>query len=650
MFRITQFCYLEVRPGSHSAHIKPTMVLVLIRLLAIRALTSGFLALGQANDSPHARVNAKSRLSSRGVYAAGSQARLSVNVTSVYGHEAVVQVSWSGTAFGQPTDWIGMWPSDVNIDVFSSPMKFKYVGGGPNFECFRKLEESACNSEARCQWFRGRCTSAPPPSEGNITFQVWNKRTDVVFLYISGNIQYPELIARSEIVKIRDRDIPQGGHLALGSDPTQMRVYWQAGGMPSRPGVKYGTTCENLDKLVSGEANPMRQYKKEDMCDRQTQPAGRQGWLHPGSLLEATLTGLVPGQKYCYSYGDDATGWSYPKSFVSSPAVGPRWPTTIGAFGDLGQVETDQAYHHSWDFGNRGELPSVNTTVALASDSAIEIVLHIGDISYAVGYMAEWDNFFRQIYPVASKMPWMTAIGNHEFGWSNSFYAAEDSGGECGVPYNAYFPFASQDDKTEVRLSERRPWYAFKYGPATFVQMSTEHDFTKGSDQHRWLERTLRMVNRSETPWVIFSGHRPMYVPSDFKEDQLVSDDLKQHVEPLLLEYNVDVAFWAHFHAFSKTCKMRNGKCDDDGVGHFVIGMAGYDHSDCSKSKEVLSLMSCNDSLWGYVRLTFNSEASMTLELVDSATGKVVETHDVRGNSGRLSDVALGSGSSALLV
>ena len=43
-----------------------------------------------------------------------------------------------------------------------------------------------------------------------------------------------------------------------------------------------------------------------------------------------------------------------------------------------------------------------------------------GDISYAVGYMSQWDNFFHQIEPVASTKAWMASIGNHEQGYSNS--------------------------------------------------------------------------------------------------------------------------------------------------------------------------------------------------------------------------------------
>ena len=37
-----------------------------------------------------------------------------------------------------------------------------------------------------------------------------------------------------------------------------------------------------------------------------------------------------------------------------------------------------------------------------------------GDLSYANGYSAEWDEFFYQIEPIASQVPYMVCDGNHE--------------------------------------------------------------------------------------------------------------------------------------------------------------------------------------------------------------------------------------------
>lgn len=44
----------------------------------------------------------------------------------------------------------------------------------------------------------------------------------------------------------------------------------------------------------------------------------------------------------------------------------------------------------------------------------VDSIFHIGDISYATGFLVEWDFFLHLINPVASRLSYMTAIGNHE--------------------------------------------------------------------------------------------------------------------------------------------------------------------------------------------------------------------------------------------
>lgn len=44
----------------------------------------------------------------------------------------------------------------------------------------------------------------------------------------------------------------------------------------------------------------------------------------------------------------------------------------------------------------------------------VDSIFHIGDISYATGFLVEWDYFLHQISPAASKVSYMSAIGNHE--------------------------------------------------------------------------------------------------------------------------------------------------------------------------------------------------------------------------------------------
>lgn len=51
---------------------------------------------------------------------------------------------------------------------------------------------------------------------------------------------------------------------------------------------------------------------------------------------------------------------------------------------------------------------SLNTTYQLIKDlKNIDLVLHIGDLCYANGYISQWDQFTAQIEPIASRVPYM---------------------------------------------------------------------------------------------------------------------------------------------------------------------------------------------------------------------------------------------------
>ena len=53
-------------------------------------------------------------------------------------------------------------------------------------------------------------------------------------------------------------------------------------------------------------------------------------------------------------------------------------------------------------------------------------------------------------------------------------------------------------------------WYSFDYGGIHVVQMSSEHNWTRGSEQYEWIKRDLEAVDRDQTPWVILTAHRMM--------------------------------------------------------------------------------------------------------------------------------------------
>ncbi len=73
---------------------------------------------------------------------------------------------------------------------------------------------------------------------------------------------------------------------------------------------------------------------------------------------------------------------------------------------------------------------------------SLSLVLHIGDLGYALGRDTIWDGFSAQIEPIAKDIPYMVAIGNHERGALETndvvrpkpaLHKSNDSAGECGV-------------------------------------------------------------------------------------------------------------------------------------------------------------------------------------------------------------------------
>ena len=62
-------------------------------------------------------------------------------------------------------------------------------------------------------------------------------------------------------------------------------------------------------------------------------------------------------------------------------------------------------------------------------------------LGYATGYMSIWEGFMAQVQPLARAMPYYTSPGNHErvAPRSGTIRQGDDSGGECGVPFNYRF-------------------------------------------------------------------------------------------------------------------------------------------------------------------------------------------------------------------
>ena len=283
------------------------------------------------------------------------------------------------------------------------------------------------------------------------------------------------------------------------------------------------------------------------------------GWRDTGAIHTAELDGMTSftaGTILYYRFGDKVTQtWSKEWTFIIPPQAGqqpPSRPTTAILFCDLGRGSMDDA--ETWNEYGR---PSYNTSrfaAARVQAGEIDAIFHGGDLSYARGYMAVWDFYMDQIGPLASSALYLSTTGNHETDWPDivdSIYNVTDGGGECGVAAGTMYPMPKPADIDGA-------WWSYDVGIIHFVGMSTEQNFTVGSPQYEFLAADLAAVDRNVTPWIVFNGHRPMYVSSTFNDttspysDVTVMDQLILNIEPLLQKYQVNVAFWGHNHVYQR--------------------------------------------------------------------------------------------------
>ncbi|CAM6097263.1 unnamed protein product [Calypogeia fissa] len=514
---------------------------------------------------------------------------LSLDTAGPLSDVQTVTVNVSGVVDPSDNDWIAVVsPSNSSIEdcpgvevqyaetgdtselalLCHYPVKFKFVNSDPNYL-------PCANSECRIPGPSGDCLVNT--CSASVSFRLINIRTDILFVLFTGGLDVPCILIQQGPLSFANPSSPLYGHLSsIDSSGTSMRLTWVSG--DAQPQAVQYASGATISSTVST-------FTPADLCTPGA--ANDFGWHNPGFIHTAVMTGLSPATKYSYQYGSENVGLSEIANFTTPPASGDNQVSII-IYGDMGKAERDGSSIHYIQPGSLSVIDAVTTAV---NTGGIDFVFHVGDISYATGFLVEWESFLEIIHPVASQVSYMTAIGNHERDnpGSGSYYELVDSGGECGIPYYRYFqmPIFAVD----------KPWYSIESGPVHFTFASTEHDWRNGTEQYNWIRSDLASVNRSKTPWVVFAGHRPMYsslAVTLFGEiNPSVDPDYTSAVEPLLFEGQVDAALAGHVHNYERLCAVYQGNClqnatkDIFGVDTFtfttyaapvqaVIGMSGF--------------------------------------------------------------------------
>ncbi|KAK9128891.1 hypothetical protein Syun_017688 [Stephania yunnanensis] len=558
---------------------------------------------------------------------------LSINISpsSSLSNEENVTVTVSGVLKPEKGDWVAMIsPSHSNVDYCPGstilykqtgdfadlpllchyPVKAQFLSNDPAYLGCQKKECKKQNGKGDC--LITTCSAT-------LNFHVINIRTDIGFVFFGGGFDLPCIYTKTSTLNFSNPKTPLYGHISsIDSTATSMKLTWVSGDNGTQE-VQYGDSRSQTSAVTT--------FTQDDMCSSAIpSPAHDFGWHDPGYIHSAVMTGLQPSTTYSYRYGSDSVGWSDQIEFRTPPASGSDKLEFL-AFGDMGKAPRDQSAEH---YIQPGSISVVEAMAKEVASGSIDSVFHIGDISYATGFLVEWDYFLHLITPVASHVSYMTAIGNHErdYADSGSVYVTPDSGGECGVAYETYFPMPTS--------AKDKPWYSIEQASVHFTIISTEHNWSESSEQYGWMKKDLESVNRSATPWVIFMGHRPMYSSTGGILPN-VDKDFVAAVEPLLINNKVDLALWGHVHNYERTCAVYQNECkalptkDANGIDtynnsnysapvHAVIGMAGFKLDPSPNSADDWSLI--RKSEFGYAKVQATRE-EINFQFVNANTRSV---------------------------
>ncbi len=248
-----------------------------------------------------------------------------------------------------------------------------------------------------------------------------------------------------------------------------------------------------------------------------------------GSQRVARLVDLEPDQTYCYTI----VGLTEPAGFRTAPLPGSGEGVQFVVFGDSGGGPLQSAV--------REQLDTVR----------FDLMLHVGDIAYGSGTLAELESqFFAEYAPILGNVPIFPTSGNHDY---------ETQG---GAPFRQVFALPENGLPSGV---ER--WYSFDWGDIHFVALDTER---VEATQTAWLENDL---SRNLLPWTVVYLHRPPYSSGDHGS----ADGVRRAFTPLFADYGVDVVFAGHDHDYERTVAI-------DGVTYIVTGGGGHGTRPVGKS------------------------------------------------------------------
>ncbi len=255
----------------------------------------------------------------------------------------------------------------------------------------------------------------------------------------------------------------------------------------------------------------------------------------------AVASGLSPDTPYRYSVGD------------GSPENWSDWHSIKTAKVDARDMRF--LYLGDAQCGLEGWGKLLHRAYQHAPDA--EFLLLAGDLVDRGNERSNWDFFFDRAKGVFETVPFLPAVGNHEYLdrgphiYRNTFDLPRN--GPAGIDPNLV--------------------YSFESGDAFFAVMDTTlavHSRPLARLQAQWLDGVLAKTRKT---WKFVMFHHPVYASHVSRENPI----LQQEWVPTFDKHHVDVVLQGHDHAYLRTFPMRaNRRVESPREGTvYVVSVSG---------------------------------------------------------------------------
>ncbi len=245
-----------------------------------------------------------------------------------------------------------------------------------------------------------------------------------------------------------------------------------------------------------------------------------------------------------------------------------------------------------------------------------DLVIIAGDLVQHGGEQRDWDEFWRHNtnqrsqHSLASQIPILAALGNHEYYEGNQLDRYNQPGSEKAV--NKYLSYFEYPANHALHPEQEGRYYSLEYGPMRLIALdvcnnspneSNEDtnfyllgendtnggfapDFGPGSRQYQWLERQLAEAQQDKLFTFVVFHHAPYSSGPHGNPPGTGSNQDKQSgvpvriLTPLFMEYGVDAVFTGHDELWERSEIsgkeiLPDGSEVDHNIHFYDVGIAG---------------------------------------------------------------------------